>query len=249
MNNMKIKLLLLPILAFALQACNIDKTVKNNDNYVNRNISVNDFTDICIESSDVYFTQGAQTSVKITGNEEDIKQIKIYNKDNTLHIEKVSKNLSLMSLLRNPRNKINVFVTSPNLRGVHIMGSGNLCAEKGIDTDRMKIKITGSGYVEMKSIICDLSSIDIMGSGSINIDNITTAQSNMRIMGSGSINISKSAIKNVAGNISGSGSIELDNANIGYAKSEINGSGSIDIQGRVKKHDDKVNGQGSINIR
>ena len=70
---------------------------KNSENYVERNINVNDFTDISIEgSNNVYFIQGNKTSVKVSGNEEDIKRMKIYSKDNTLHIKEESKSISLM---------------------------------------------------------------------------------------------------------------------------------------------------------
>lgn len=68
------------------------KCRKNSENYVERNINVNDFTDISIEgSNNVYFIQGNKTSVKVSGNEEDIKRMKIYSKDNTLHIKEESK--------------------------------------------------------------------------------------------------------------------------------------------------------------
>lgn len=79
-------------MAIALQACKTENAVKNSENYVERNINVNDFTDISIEgSNNVYFIQGNKTSVKVSGNEEDIKRMKIYSKDNTLHIKEESK--------------------------------------------------------------------------------------------------------------------------------------------------------------
>lgn len=237
-------------MAAALQACNTEKTVKDSYIHVDRNISVNDFTDISVEGrNDVYFIQGAKTSVKVSGDEEDIKRMNIYSKDNTLHIREKSKNLSLMSLLSNPRNGVKVYVTSPNIRGVYVVGSGNFCAKESIDTDRIKLKITGSGNIAIGNIICDQSSISVVGSGSIEIGGLTTALSDMNIPGSGSISISKSTIKNVTGNITGSGSIELSEANIGYAKSKITGSGSIDIHGKVKEHDEHVTGSGSVNVR
>lgn len=46
---MNIRLLLLPLMAIALQACKTENAVKNSENYVERNINVNDFTDISIE--------------------------------------------------------------------------------------------------------------------------------------------------------------------------------------------------------
>lgn len=247
---MNIRLLLLPLMAIALQACKTENAVKNSENYVERNINVNEFTNISIEgSNNVYFIQGNKTSVKVSGNEEDIKRMKIYSKDNTLHIKEESKSISLMSLLRNPRKDVNVYVTSPNIRGVSVLGSGNFSAKDGIDTDRLKLKITGSGDISINSIICNESSIGVVGSGSIEINSLTTAQSDMGIPGSGSISISNATIKNVTGSITGSGSIELNNANIGYAKSKITGSGSIDIQGKVDKHDESVTGSGSVNVR
>ena len=52
-------------MAIALQACKTENAVKNSENYVERNINVNDFTDISIEgSNNVYFIQGNKTSVK-----------------------------------------------------------------------------------------------------------------------------------------------------------------------------------------
>ncbi len=247
---MKAKLLLLPLAAAILQACNTESATKVNTKPENRNIAVESFTDISIEGShNVYYMQGNNTSVKVSGCTDDINRMNIYCKNNTLHISRKSKNFSILSLLTNPKNDIKVYITSPNIRGVYIAGSGSFYAQNNIDTDQMTAKVTGSGNIEMKDIICNKSSISVVGSGNIYIEKLTTDKSKISIPGSGSIKIDCSNINNTTNSITGSGYIKIGKANIGQADNHITGSGSIDIDGKVKVHKDHVTGSGNVYIK
>lgn len=247
---MKTKLLLLPLMAIMLQACKRGNTADESRDYISKNIKVDDFTDICIEGRHkVYFTQGNKTSVKVTGSEEDITNLNLYTKDNTLYIGEASKEFSFFSIQAFGQKETNVYVTSPNIRGLYIAGSGCFYANSNIDTDKITLKITGSGNIKTNNIICDKSSISVVGSGNIEIGNLTTAKSWINIPGSGSVSIRNARINDTESCITGSGLISIYNANINHANNKITGSGTIEIEGNVKEHHEHVSGSGTVNIK
>ncbi len=222
---MKTRLILLTIIALFVSSYGSEAQGKE----ITRNFKVGDFTDIHISGGfDVYFVQGNTTSIKVTGKEDDVMNVKITKKGKNLSFVHGNKSNGTSFFSKSSGN-ISVFITSPNLRAISIIGSGAFYAKEKIDTDIMKITISGSGYVSLKDIICDKASMEITGSGSINASKIITAKA--------------------SSTISGSGTITLNNATIISAQNEIYGSGTIKIRGKVKNHNGNVYGSGSISIK
>lgn len=249
-KNMKTVIFVLTLMAVTLQSCNVVNEKDKSDKEISTEIKVSDFTDISLEgNNNIYFIQGNQTSVKVSGTEDDINDMNIYTKGNTLHIAQKSDNIHSFLMFGKKHKSIDVYVTSPNLRGVSILGSGNFNSNSNIDTDKISLNIIGSGGINMKDIICDNSEINVSGSGTIEIEGLNTAKSNIGIPGSGSISIDNTNINNVTCGVTGSGTIELNNAKIEYAHSSIIGSGNIEIQGNVKEHNEEIVGSGSVNIK
>lgn len=249
-RNMKTVIFVLTLMAVTLQSCNVVNEKDKSDKEISKEIKVSDFTDISLDGShNVYFIQGNQTSVKVSGTEDAINDMNIYTKGNTLYITQKSDKIYSFRIFRKNHQSVDVYVTSPNLRVVNILGSGYFCSNSNIDTDKMALNLIGSGGIKMKDIICDNSEINVSGSGTIEIEGLNTAKSNIGIPGSGSINIDNTNINNVTCGVTGSGTIELNNAKIEYAHSSIIGSGNIEIQGNVKEHNEDIVGSGSVNIK
>lgn len=249
-KNMKTVIFVLTLMAVTLQSCNVVNEKDKSDKEISKEIKVSDFTDISLDGShNVYFIQGNQTSVKVSGTEDAINDMNIYTKGNTLYITQKSDKIYSFRIFRKNHQSVDVYVTSPNLRVVNILGSGYFCSNSNIDTDKMALNLIGSGGIKMKDIICDNSEINVSGSGTIEIEGLNTAKSNIGIPGSGSISIDNTNINNVTCGVTGSGTIELNNAKIEYAHSSIIGSGNIEIQGNVKEHNEDIVGSGSVNIK
>lgn len=247
---MKTVIFVLTLMAVTLQSCNVVNEKDKSDKEISKEIKVSDFTDISLDGShNVYFIQGNQTSVKVSGTEDAINDMNIYTKGNTLYITQKSDKIYSFRIFRKNHQSVDVYVTSPNLRVVNILGSGYFCSNSNIDTDKMALNLIGSGGIKMKDIICDNSEINVSGSGTIEIEGLNTAKSNIGIPGSGSISIDNTNINNVTCGVTGSGTIELNNAKIEYAHSNIIGSGNIEIQGNVKEHNEDIVGSGSVNIK
>ena len=219
------KIIISFIALLTLCSCAIERDNKRTGKETTMAVNVKDFTELEIAGSfNVYFTQGNTTSVKVKGYEKYLKNVKITSDGKTLSIgiHKSWKNLSYFY------DDIEVYVTSPNIRGISIAGSGEFTSNNKIDTDRMFISVAGSGEVDIKDIICDKIQGEIAGSGDINIKRITTANAELSVAGSGDIDIENAVIDNVACEIAGSGDIELK-GNIKHHTQEVAGSGSVNI--------------------
>lgn len=219
------KIIITFVALLTLCSCAIEKGSKQKGKETTMDVNVKDFTELEIAGSfNVYFTQGNTTSVKVKGYEKYLKNVKITSDGKTLSIgiHKSWKNLSYFY------DDIEVYVTSPNIRGISIAGSGEFTSNNKIDTDRMYISVAGSGEVDIKDIICDKIQGEIAGSGEIDIKRITTQNAELSIAGSGDIDIENAVIDNVACEIAGSGNIELK-GNIRHHTQEIAGSGSVNI--------------------
>ena len=219
------KIIISFIALLTLCSCAIERDNKRTGKETTMAVNVKDFTELEIAGSfNVYFTQGNTTSVKVKGYEKYLKNVKITSDGKTLSIgiHKSWKNLSYFY------DDIEVYVTSPNIRGISIAGSGEFTSNNKIDTDRMFISVAGSGEVDIKDIICDKIQGEIAGSGEIDIKRITTPNAELSIAGSGDIDIENAVIDNVACEIAGSGDIELK-GNIKHHTQEVAGSGSVNI--------------------
>ena len=219
------KIIITFIALLTLCSCAIERDNKRTGKETTMAVNVKDFTELEIAGSfNVYFTQGNTTSVKVKGYEKYLKNVKITSDGKTLSIgiHKSWKNLSYFY------DDIEVYVTSPNIRGISIAGSGEFTSNNKIDTDRMFISVAGSGEVDIKDIICDKIQGEIAGSGDINSKRITTANAELSVAGSGDIDIENAVIDNVACEIAGSGNIELK-GNIRHHTQEIAGSESVNI--------------------
>lgn len=224
----KIGFIAMMLVSITLSACITERQKADNGVVVSRNIAIKDFEEIAIEGSmDVHFTQDNKTSVKVKGNENALKQIEIKSDGKLLTIRSMSGKWNFFSK-NNDTGDIEIYVSSPNLRGIAIAGSGEFVAKGMVDTDTLNISIAGSGDIALGNLICNMFSASISGSGDIDIDKVNAADATL--------------------SIAGSGSLDIDNANIGYVESSIAGSGSIDVKGNVKKHKEDIAGSGSIDF-
>jgi len=95
-------------------------------------------------------------------------------------------------------------ITTPNLTGVAIAGSGDITID-GVDTTEFVVEIAGSGNVQPTGI-ADHLLVSIAGSGDYEGDLMSTASARVEIAGSGSVLVNAEQTLDVS--ISGSGDVE-----------------------------------------
>lgn len=177
-------------------------------------------------SGNLYYTQGKNFEVNIEASKDDLEIIETTVVNGTLKIK--SKNCWTCNL-----KDVNIYVTSPEINGLKVSGSGSIIAQNNIQTDNMDLKVSGSGKVKLKGL--QATSVDASISGSGNID--VSGQGNVRsfdakISGSGSMDAENLQASNVDAKISGSGSCKIHAVDKMSAK--ISGSGNIYYHGRPR---------------
>jgi hypothetical protein len=200
------------------------------------NRSVGDFSRISMGiSGDVYISQGETQKLKVEAEDDIIGLIVTEVKNDELKIRFSKSNVRT-------RMPIRIWVTTTDLEGLYLSGSGNMITETAIKTDEMELKLSGSGNINVKDLSCDEldaaisgsgnidvagkadeMSIAISGSGNCNADEFQTEETDIKISGSGNCKVNASKDLSVA--VSGSGSVFY--AGNPTIDASISGSGKI----------------------
>lgn len=219
---------LLAILAAALAvSCSFtisNKIVRGNGVEATRSYELPVFTAIHVAGSmDVIYTQGQQ-SVVLTTDENLLDNYTVELVGNTLKISTKS-GLSIL-----PKTKTFVTVSSEDLKGVKISGSGECDIEGPLNTNgEFVFSVSGSGDLEADAIICKSFTSRISGSGDVEVGALTTKSTELLI--------------------NGSGDMKINCVDAGEVSAKINGSGDIVLSGRARSISSKVNGSGDISTR
>ena len=200
---------------------------------------VENFDEVALATQgNVYVTEGNTFSVQIESSQNLIDIIKTDVKGNTLVIDtKKGKCIS-----GNPT--LNFYITAPNISALDVSGSGNVYAANLIESSNMDLRISGSGRIEMDSLLCDNVEMDISGSGNIEIAGVGTMQhQDVHISGSGNIDAYNAPVNNSDISISGSGSAHVHVLN--QLNAHISGSGSVIYMGNPLVSTD-ISGSGNV---
>ncbi len=141
---------------------------------------------------------------------------------------------------------VTVTVSSPDLVGIFLKGSGDFKCNGHIDTDNMMIDLRGSGDIDLQSLICDNLKVVLSGSGDIDLPNVTARNTNLSLIGSGDIDITQHQVIATRMDLKGSGDIELKAVDCGTIESQVIGSGDINIEGTAQRERHDVKGSGDV---
>ena len=142
-----------------------------------------------------------------------------------------------------------VFVTSPDLIGVEVSGSGDFRSTKPIDTDNISLAVRGSGDISIEGLlICDNAKLTVTGSGDLDVKNLEAFTSDITLIGSGDLEVKQRKVGNTRVQLTGSGDIEIDCDKCGTIDSQLTGSGDISIRGTVRTLNKSKAGSGDYNI-
>ena len=124
---------------------------------------------------------------------------------------------------------VTVYVTSPDLIGIDLKGSGDFDCKGHLDTDRLDISLNGSGDVEFDDVICDDIDVSLVGSGDVEVKQVQTLRSRVNLVGSGDVSMRFVNSGDVEAKLLGSGDIKLK-GDVRRSKYEKRGSGDIEVR-------------------
>ena len=219
-----------------------NKTVKASKNFVTKNIKVDNFEKISMAGGQdvIYKQKQGAPSLEIYTSDNIVDLLDIHVKGNTLIIGfKKGVNVSY--------DKLEIRVTSPNLTGVAVAGSGDFTFANGLKSqDDLSLSVAGSGDIKGGNISCSNMKVSIAGSGDINTSAITCNSLKTSVAGSGDMNIKEITASNVEASIAGSGKIVLSGKSQ-EASYSISGSGDLVADGlEAKSVNTSIAGSGDI---
>jgi hypothetical protein len=211
----------LAAVAFTFQACH---KVSGDGPAITRSYSQTGFKSINTGiDGDLYYTQDSVYKVEIHAQSNILDQIETKVVDGELQIEfEKFKNIG-------HHDRISIYVSSPDISGLGVNGSGTLYALQGVRSGSMNLKVNGSGNITITKYTGIALSADISGSGGINVNGGEVKTENLHISGSGNMDLQGLIADNVTTNTSGSGNMTV------YASKTLNahisGSGNVFYMG------------------
>jgi len=196
-------------------------------------------------SVDVKYKQGSTFSVTVRAPKSIIKKVETRVEGNVLVVG-MKNSSKLFSFGSTSGDDVTVFVTSPDLIGVELKGSGDFECKTRIDTDNLKVSVTGSGDMEFYDIICDRIDISVLGSGDMEVKKVEARQSSISLVGSGDVKVSQQRVNHTRIELMGSGDVKVHSTNCGTVESRLQGSGDITLSGDIASHKSTKKGSGDF---
>jgi hypothetical protein len=184
----------------------------------------------------VYVEYAPENSVSIVAAGNILDQISTTSRSNTLFIDNTR-------CLRTRNDDIIVYITTPEIGTIKLLGSGNIFIDSPFTGNRTTLEVSGSGSIFFPELSYNEVRTSISGSGNITIAGDATNHE-LQISGSGKVNAYKFISDEARIQISGSGSAKVNVTRKLDAK--ISGSGNIYYMGNPHT---KINisGSGSVN--
>ncbi len=195
-------------------------------------------------SCNVHYKQGDTCSVRVVGDKQLVKNLITQVINNELQIRMKPYKGDLMRLLN--KTELNVYVTSPDLLAVKVAGSGDFEATGTVDTDTMRIALTGSGDMDFANLICDRVEATLRGSGDVELKNVQADYANLNLLGSGDMKVNLKNARNTDASLTGSGDLKVGFDNCGIVNCKLLGSGDIELKGRIRQLNQNSTGSGDI---
>lgn len=232
----------LPILALTLilfSSCERDffDVVKGHGPIVSENRYTQSWDEVALMiPADVYIVQGEDEGITIEAQDNvlDVIETEVRHGELKLKFED--------GVVVKRFDPIKVYVTTNDISQITVSGSGNVYNESPLVTNELRVRISGSGNVDLHDIDTPLMDARISGSGKVYLDGFT-ADLYLQISGSGDIYAFDLLTETAEVSISGSGRTEVTVAD--YLDAQISGSGSIYYRGHPDI-DSRISGSGGL---
>lgn len=242
---------LLVLVTLALCSCStngLKVTYATDADIVSQSRSLSGFDKVEINGSPtVYYAQTDSFSVRVRGPKDVVDNIITEVDGSTLFVRNKGK-IGVFNVTMGGDNGLAVYISSPDLIGVTLNGSGDFISERRVDTDVMNIRLKGSGDIRFSDILCDRCDAELIGSGDLDVKHLDTRETSATLVGSGDIEIRQMNAAQTQLSLRGSGDIDVDFVSgCGSVNAELQGSGDITLKGQVKHLDMHKRGSGDIN--
>lgn len=223
------------------------QVMAGDDKEVSEQRSLSGFEKIVLKGSPtIKYTQGNQFKVEVRAPKDIVKNVQTYVKGKTLEVSVRSRKWPW----RGSKDKdVTVLVTSPDLIGIELLGSGDFECKSHLDTDNLVVRLKGSGDIDFSDIICDKLNASVVGSGDLTIDKVISQTAEIDLVGSGDIKIRQEKVNQTKIDLKGSGDIALSLQSCGIVDCHLFGSGDITLQGDVTKLNTYKRGSGGISTK
>ncbi|MFY9151868.1 MAG: head GIN domain-containing protein [Prolixibacteraceae bacterium] len=207
-----------------------------------QNRKVDPFNEISLRvGAKLHLEQGPKQNLEIVAKPSTMEEIITEVKDGKLIIRFPNKNYLWNTF--NP-GEIIIYVTTPEVNGLGVSGSGDIIAEDEIKTKIIDLAVSGSGNIKLSELTAERTKATISGSGNIILAGQTAAQDlSVNISGSGNFKGMNYSSDDVTVKVSGSGNVETEAIKNLYVR--LAGSGNVTYKGRPLV-DQSIAGSGKV---
>ena len=146
------------------------------------------------------------------------------------------------SFFSNTFKKVRIHISMPELEAASLGGSGKLVSRDHFSSKNMKLRLSGSGNMELNFTTTNLDA-DVSGSGSMQLQ-FTADKADMSVSGSGGIKAAGTA-NSLKTRISGSGRVRGEDLHVQTVEARISGSGGCYVH-VDEKIDASISGSGGV---
>jgi hypothetical protein len=212
----------------------------------NQTRKVDPFSEISLRvNAKLYLEQGTKQNLEIVAKSSTLDELITEVKDGKLIIRFPNKDYFWKDY---QPGEITIYVTSPDIEGLGISGSGDIIAEDEISTKTIEMAVSGSGNIRLLNLSAERVKTVISGSGDIILAGKNAAQDlSVAISGSGNLKAMKYSADDVSVKVAGSGNVEIEaNKNLFV---RLAGSGNVTYKGHPMI-DQSIAGSGEVrNVR
>ena len=200
-------------------------------------------------SPNIKYTQGKTWSVRVEAPKSVIKNVITRVENHCLVVNMKSNRVGVFNFGSLNSNKVTIYVTSPDLIGVEVQGSGDFECKTKLDTDNLDLSLRGSGDVKFSDIICDRIRTSLIGSGDIDIKYVEARNSSVELIGSGDVSIKQGKVDQTQIELKGSGDIKVHCDKCRVVNCNLYGSGDITLTGVITRLNQNTRGSGDIHTK
>jgi len=208
----------------------------------NETRKVEPFTEISLRiGAKVHLEQGEKQNLEIVAKSSTLEDLITEVKDGKLIIRFPNKDFFWKTF--NP-GEIIIYITTPEITGLGVSGSGDIMAEDGIKTKDLDMAVSGSGNIKIDDLEAVVVKSVISGSGNIVLSGKTPAEDlSVTISGSGNFKGMDFSADDVNIKVSGSGNVGVEaNKNLTV---RLAGSGNVTYKGHPLI-DQSIAGSGKV---
>jgi hypothetical protein len=206
---------------------------------------------------DLTLRQGATARLEVKGEQRLLANIDTSSNGDTLHI-------GTTGMLLYHRQPIQVVLTLPTLRELHVRGDGDSTVN-GFSGDAIEVRMEGRGSLKFNGRFSEVDAV-VRGTGEVEMNGGASTKVEATVEGSGKLTVVGSA-KQLKAVLAGSGDLSarhmkagvVDLTMMGSGSAAVNaterlhatllGTGDIDVYGKPAAREVTINGSGSVSYK